>query len=120
MKIWLWWLAQNTITAAVMIPLVVLACQFFRRRPAVQHALWVVVLLKLLTPPLVSWPWSVEQLRDAIWSLPASEHKVNGAASRVRADQLPGPKESPHADAVSTAVAAVEQTESTFAPTASD
>jgi beta-lactamase regulating signal transducer with metallopeptidase domain len=120
MNFWMWWLAQNTITAAVMIPLVVLACQFFRRRPAVQHAFWVVVLLKLLTPPLVSWPWSAEQLRDAIWSLPVSEHKVNGAASRVRADQLPGPKESPHADAVSTAVATVEQTESTFAPTAPD
>jgi uncharacterized protein (TIGR03067 family) len=134
MNIWLWWLAQNTITAAVMIPLVVLACQLFRRRPAVQHALWVVVLLKFLTPPLVSWPCSVEQMRDAIWSLPASDPKVNAAASRqppnlavlsgvtdrVRADHLPVPKESPHADAASTAVATVDQTESTFASTAPD
>lgn len=67
-----WWLGQNTITVAVMIPLVVAAGWFFRHRPAVQHLLWVIVLLKFVTPPVVSWPWTVEQLRDSIWVVPLS------------------------------------------------
>ncbi len=62
----LWWLAQNTITVAVMIPFVLLACRLFRNRPAVQHVFWAVVLLKFVTRPIVLWPWTVEQLRDSI------------------------------------------------------
>src|SRR5262249_38810532 len=27
--------------------------------PATRHALWLVVLVKLVTPPLLSWPWPV-------------------------------------------------------------
>ncbi len=72
MSTWLWWLGQNTITVALMLPFVLLACRLFRNRPAVQHVLWVVVLLKFLTPLIVSWPWTVEQMAEAIWPTPAS------------------------------------------------
>jgi beta-lactamase regulating signal transducer with metallopeptidase domain len=66
-----WWLGENTIAVAVMVPFVLLASRLFRHRPGVQHALWVVVLLKFVTPPVVAWPWTVEQVRDSIWSPPA-------------------------------------------------
>ncbi len=62
----LWWLAQNTIIVALLVPPVLLACWMLRHRPAVQHLLWVVVLLKLVTPPVVVWPWSVAELRGAV------------------------------------------------------
>jgi beta-lactamase regulating signal transducer with metallopeptidase domain len=63
----LWWLAQNTVAIAILIPIVAAACRLCRNRPAVQHALWAVVLLKFLTPPLVSWPWPVQELSPPAW-----------------------------------------------------
>ncbi len=68
----LWWAGQNTITVAVMIPFVAVACRLFRHRPAVRHALWVVVLLKFVTPPVVSWPWTAAEVREALWQAPAT------------------------------------------------
>jgi beta-lactamase regulating signal transducer with metallopeptidase domain len=53
----LWWLAQTTVMAAALAGLVALVCLLGRLRPAVRHALWLVVLVKLLTPPGVAWPW---------------------------------------------------------------
>src|SRR5262245_52659837 len=53
----LWWLAQNAVMAAILAGIVTLVCRAFRLRPAVRHALWLVVLLKLVTPPVVHWPW---------------------------------------------------------------
>ena len=52
----LWWLLQNTVTAALLAGVVCALCRLGRFRPAVRHALWLVVLLKLLTPPVVVWP----------------------------------------------------------------
>jgi beta-lactamase regulating signal transducer with metallopeptidase domain len=65
----LWWLGQNTITVAILIPLVAATCRLCRRRPAVQHALWLIVLLKLVTPPIVSWPWTLPQVGE--WLCPS-------------------------------------------------
>jgi beta-lactamase regulating signal transducer with metallopeptidase domain len=58
----LWWLAQTSFTIAVLIVIVAMACRCLRRWPAVQHALWVVILVKLLTPPVVSWRWTARDL----------------------------------------------------------
>ena len=69
----LWWLAQNTITIAILVPIVAAACRTCRNRPAVQHMLWTVVLLKFLTPPLVSWPWPLERFGPPEWSILAPE-----------------------------------------------
>ena len=53
-----------------MIPVVLLACRFFRDRPAVRHLLWLVILIKFVTPPIVAEPWSVDQMQSAIRSTP--------------------------------------------------
>ena len=58
----LWWLCQNTVAVALIVPLVLLLGRAFRARPAVQHALWLVLLVKFLMPPIVESPWSVESL----------------------------------------------------------
>ncbi len=54
-----WWLAQTTVVAAALAGAVALLCRRLRPRPAVRHALWLVVLVKLLMPPLPAWPWPV-------------------------------------------------------------
>jgi beta-lactamase regulating signal transducer with metallopeptidase domain len=55
----LWWLAQNTVMAAALAAGVALLCRLGRFSPVVRHALWLIVLVKLLTPPGVHWPWAL-------------------------------------------------------------
>ena len=54
----LWWLAQNTITATILALAVLLICRLCPLRPSIRHGLWLLVLLKLVAPPLVEWPWN--------------------------------------------------------------
>ena len=53
------WFAETTLVALV---LAVVAAGVGRVRPigpTARHLLWLAVLVKLMTPPLVSWPWAV-------------------------------------------------------------
>jgi bla regulator protein blaR1 len=52
MQAFLWAIAGNTLFAAFLAAMVWLASKAFHRRPALIHALWIIVLLKLVTPPL--------------------------------------------------------------------
>jgi beta-lactamase regulating signal transducer with metallopeptidase domain len=54
------WFAETTIVAGI---LALVAIALGKRReiaPSFRHALWLVVLIKFVTPPLVSWPWATE------------------------------------------------------------
>ena len=62
-----WWLLQTTFTVAVLIAIVAAASRFLQQWPAVQHALWVIVLLKMFTPPLISWPWAAPGFLPQQW-----------------------------------------------------
>src|SRR5207302_10500917 len=53
----LWWLTQNAVMGGVLAVLVAVVCRLGHFRPAVRHALWLVVLVKLVAPPLIPWPW---------------------------------------------------------------
>ncbi|MDX9973421.1 MAG: M56 family metallopeptidase [FCB group bacterium] len=55
----LWWLIQNALGAAVLAGGAALLSQAARLSPPARHALWLVVLVKLLAPPLPLWqcPW---------------------------------------------------------------
>ncbi|HSU65834.1 MAG TPA: hypothetical protein VLJ39_03085, partial [Tepidisphaeraceae bacterium] len=55
----LWWTFQNLVTTGLLAGLVWLVCRVTRIGPVARHALWLVVLLKLLMPPMVAWPWRV-------------------------------------------------------------
>lgn len=54
------WILDNTLAAAVLALLVALACRLWRLPPVVRHGLWLIVLVKLIVPPVVSlgvrWP----------------------------------------------------------------
>jgi len=60
------WSIQSIVVTAAMIPVVKLLSRLFRHRPAIQHALWVVVLLKFVTPSIVAWPWQLSDLPGGV------------------------------------------------------
>ena len=53
-----WWLFQNLVITAALAAVVAAICRTTRIGPVARHALWVVVLVKFVTPPLVVWPWA--------------------------------------------------------------
>ena len=59
---------------ALLLAVIALVVGYFCRRPAVIHGLWLLVLLKLLTPPLVRVPLP--------W--PANSPAVAGATKLIR------------------------------------
>src|SRR3954463_3764813 len=60
----LWWTVQNLVITAMLACLAWVVCRWRRIGPVARHALWLVVLLKLLTPPALVWPWA---MRDPIY-----------------------------------------------------
>jgi beta-lactamase regulating signal transducer with metallopeptidase domain len=56
------WSAQTTLIAMVLAAIAILASRSTRLGPAARHMLWLVVLIKLLTPPVMNWPWSPPKL----------------------------------------------------------
>src|SRR5438093_5531157 len=83
----------NALFAALLAVIVAGLAILCRRRPAVVHALWVLVLVKFLVPSVfpVSIPWwrpSPAQLAPEPVAV-----QENSAPERVGADQLPDPTE---------------------------
>jgi bla regulator protein BlaR1 len=66
------WFAETSLIAVVLAAVAIIAGRWTRLGPGARHALWLVVMIKLVTPPVVSWPWAV--------SLASPPHEV--AASR--------------------------------------
>ena len=54
-----WWLFQNLVITAALAAIVAGICRATRIGPVARHSLWLIVLVKLITPPLVAWPWPV-------------------------------------------------------------
>ena len=52
-----WWFFQNAVVTAILALGVLVMCRFVRIGPVARHALWVLVLVKFVTPPIVAWPW---------------------------------------------------------------
>ncbi len=52
------WLVETTIVATILFGAAWLFCRTRKIGPAARHVLWLVVLIKMLAPPLVHWPWS--------------------------------------------------------------
>ncbi len=56
------WLIQHTIVACVLVIIVTVISRCRLCSPAFRHVLWLAVLVKLMMPPLVTWPWTVPSL----------------------------------------------------------
>lgn len=50
------WFAETTLVALILAAIAMIAGHRRRLGPAARHAFWLVVLLKLLAPPVVTWP----------------------------------------------------------------
>lgn len=50
------WFVETTVVALLLAASAALAGRCFKIGPVARHALWLVVLIKLVTPPIVSWP----------------------------------------------------------------
>jgi hypothetical protein len=70
------WVAETSLVASILALVALLGGRFRRLGPAARHALWLVVLVKLMTPPLVHWPWSRP------WPLP-----ISSVANRLAPDR---------------------------------
>jgi beta-lactamase regulating signal transducer with metallopeptidase domain len=79
-----WLLAQNVVMAAALAGVAAVVCRLRRVGPVARHALWLVVLIKLVTPPVLvlESPWALP--------LPASGATVDRGdpAARSNADLL--------------------------------
>jgi beta-lactamase regulating signal transducer with metallopeptidase domain len=53
-----WWIFQNVIMTTALAGVVAMVCRAGRIGPVARHALWVLVLVKFVTPPVVVWPWA--------------------------------------------------------------
>ncbi len=60
------WVVETTVIASVLALVAMIAGRIRSLAPAARHALWVVVLVKLLMPPLVSWPWPMPRLSPSL------------------------------------------------------
>src|SRR6187455_3378590 len=60
-----WWLVQHLITVLLVVAVVRVATWLLRAGPVVRHALWTILLVKLIVPPVFAWPWQVPALTAA-------------------------------------------------------
>jgi beta-lactamase regulating signal transducer with metallopeptidase domain len=83
------WFAETTVVAIVLAAMVLLCGRWLRLGPVATHALWLVVLVKLVTPPIVSWPWSSRLMLPAaeVAALPSGPDLV---FAEVRRFPVPG------------------------------
>src|SRR3990172_2693411 len=54
-----WWIFHTLVITAALAAVVATVCRIGRIGPVGRHALWVLVLVKFVTPPVVVWPWAV-------------------------------------------------------------
>ena len=81
-----WLLGQHLATVAVLVLLVHVLGRVMRAGPVVRHALWALVLVKLMMPPVVSWPWTLpaplEPIHAQLKASPASRIDDRGTSTR--------------------------------------
>lgn len=53
------WVLHNAVLALPLAGAVWLVVRRLKPRPAVAHALWLLVVLRLALPPVVAWPWAL-------------------------------------------------------------
>ncbi len=92
------WIAENTFSALLLAGVAVPLCLLARFRPAVCHLIWLLVLVRLVAPPLPFETWSAGDVLD--WVAPASTERGTGTdadwldAEPIQVMRLPVPQRS--------------------------
>ncbi len=114
-----WWIFENTLIAAILALIVVLASRTARLAPVIRHGLWFVVFIKLITPPIFSVdlpvrnPWRESALVDR--HAGRSRQFIGNAQAQYDGRELAGTDralERPSSDQLSTALDASPLTDS--------
>ena len=53
------WFVETTLVASGLAVVAAMGSRLRSIGPTARHVLWLVVLVKLMTPPLLCWPWAV-------------------------------------------------------------
>ncbi len=101
------WFVETTVVASALAVVALLAGRSTRLGPAARHLLWLVVLLKLVSPPLFRWSWfapsepfamvepgepaSPSERRPALPVVEATEPEPGPGAEVARASEPPRP-----------------------------
>ncbi len=89
-----WWIFQNLVVTAALAAVVAVACRATRLGPVARHALWVVVLMKFITPPVVIWPWPAPDPLG-VAALVDADREPRLVGDRLRAEQGPAVEVAP-------------------------
>ena len=54
-----WWLGQHLLLTAALAVIVTGLCRWLKPQPFVRHLMWFMVLCRLMTPPIATWPWAL-------------------------------------------------------------
>ena len=73
-----WWLIQNGLSVVALLPLVWILCLTCRWRPACQHFLWILLLVKFIFPPVILWPVSNTRFATDFLTAPFSGSRAGG------------------------------------------
>src|SRR5467141_1810017 len=92
------WLLVHTAFVALLAALALALGRWRRLPPAAQHLLWLVVLVKLLTPPVLVWPWALPtpfspappEVRPPVVAEVAHEDAEEGPVAMVAVPLPPG------------------------------
>lgn len=85
----IWWLIHNTLSAALLALVAVLVCRWRRAQPALRHAIWLVVLMKLVAPPMPVWSFAWPGQLPTWWPLTTSASVSNDKEDVVAAKKIP-------------------------------
>ena len=86
-----WWIFQSLVTTAALAALVAVVCRFAPIGPVARHALWVLVLVKFVMPPVIVWPWAAPDPLGLARTMSSEIPQAVGAPSvRLNSELSPG------------------------------
>ena len=87
------WFLETSLVAAGLAAVAALGGRLRSVGPTARHALWLVVLVRMVTPPLFCWPWAADWGRSVrLSTLSAASREglsANSGPPIVRANDLP-------------------------------
>ena len=83
------WTLQHFVVAGALAALVAVVCRFGRVGPVGRHALWLVVLVKLVTPPFVVLPTPWARMETATRVRPETIATAESLATSARLESMP-------------------------------
>src|SRR6516225_3174846 len=81
-------LLSNTLTAAALAGIVLLVCRCGRVSPAARHALWLVVIVKLVSPLGFVWSLPLPLAAPGLFAEPSHSRKIV-TATRTDVPEMP-------------------------------